>query len=1061
MEKKLWFFVGVLIILIMFSGIVYSDEIKVKEVKDKELLIKAEQFPDEMQRVIITFSKKPEGYRNFITSLGGRVTHDYDIIEGIAITLPGRSIKRLRELKNIISIQEDRKVHAFLSESIPLINADDVWVLGYDGSGKTICIVDTGVDDSHPALNPLVAEKCYCSAIPPGPSKRDPCCPNGQEEDNNAMDDDGHGTHCAGIIASQDSTYKGVAPGASLMAVKVLDSSGSGLMSDVIAGIDWCSAQNADVISISLGGGQFFSYCDGEADALAVNNAVDAGAVVSVASGNDGWTNAISAPACASKAISVGATTKSDQFASYTNRNEILDLLAPGGTLSGSGSCPTNNYVCSAQLGGGFIGYSGTSMSTPHVSGAVALLLEAKPSLSPAQVEFTLENTGVDIYDSGSGLTFPRIDTLAAVTLPPLGYLEPYIINIPSEVTKDEFFTAQTGVQCIGGSCGDVSTTLKLYFESNPTTCSEIWGFDCGANPDNDNTFDNCDNTAGEDEHIEEIYLDKNKVGFGEEVEVKCEVMIDSIMANPSYGCGWGYTGDNLYIYYRNSPTGTWQKKHYVSQVYSCDKYSIKFVPDNVEGEHQVRCITGYQLSESECGSGSAYDNDDANFSVVKDIIPTTEDTPFYTTSDNPQTCPNMQDQDTCEQTWQVKATGEINTIWEFFTIYDSDYEVIETKETAKISVTIVGGGEFISITFEGPIDFGNLDPSTSNNPASGNPYSIIINPETTIDVDIYQKGDDYAKGTDEISIDNMKWNEINSPGDSITSTYSLIMENIGIGNYDIYYWLDIPLSQYAGNYDTTIYIKAVETKKLEVHYINVSQGDAEFIISPDGYTLLIDSGRYDSNGDDVVAYIQSLGYNKIDYVMASHLHADHLGGLDIVVNALNPDVCYDHGGTYSSTQYNQYDSACSGKRQTLSQGNYINLGASVTAEILQAGYSSDENTKSIVMELTYNNLDLIFGGDCTNTCEATLSPGDLEVYKVHHHGSKTSSTQSFLDIILPEVSIIEVGTNSYGHPTPETLGRLTAIGSNIFRTDQDGTVILTSSDGTNYNVAGNNYVAS
>ncbi|MFH1506310.1 MAG: MBL fold metallo-hydrolase [archaeon] len=251
-----------------------------------------------------------------------------------------------------------------------------------------------------------------------------------------------------------------------------------------------------------------------------------------------------------------------------------------------------------------------------------------------------------------------------------------------------------------------------------------------------------------------------------------------------------------------------------------------------------------------------------------------------------------------------------------------------------------------------------------------------------------------------------------------------------------------------------------VSNATLEVHYIDVGQGDAEFIITPDGYTMLIDAGE-DNKGAGVVSYIQGLGYNKIDYIMVSHLHADHLGGMDIVVNALNPDVCYDHGGTYTTVQYNEYNAACSGKRQELNMGDNMSLGPSVYTRILQAGYSSDENTKSVVMELSYNSLDLLFGGDCSSSCEATISPGNLEVYKVHHHGSATSSTQALLDNILPEVSIIEVGPNSYGHPTQAVLDRLAGIGSDIYRTDLDGTVLLTSDGSTTYYVEGNVYTAS
>ena len=101
-------------------------KIEIEKVIRPTVLEKARQYPDEFQRVIIIFQKKPAGYREFIQSLGGEITHDFNIIEGIAISLPGRAVERLRELENITSVQEDREVHTFLTESVPLINADDV-----------------------------------------------------------------------------------------------------------------------------------------------------------------------------------------------------------------------------------------------------------------------------------------------------------------------------------------------------------------------------------------------------------------------------------------------------------------------------------------------------------------------------------------------------------------------------------------------------------------------------------------------------------------------------------------------------------------------------------------------------------------------------------------------------------------------------------------------------------------------------------------------------------------------------------------------------------------------
>lgn len=252
-----------------------------------------------------------------------------------------------------------------------------------------------------------------------------------------------------------------------------------------------------------------------------------------------------------------------------------------------------------------------------------------------------------------------------------------------------------------------------------------------------------------------------------------------------------------------------------------------------------------------------------------------------------------------------------------------------------------------------------------------------------------------------------------------------------------------------------------VEAASLKVYYIDVGQGDSQFIVAPSGKTLLIDAGEQ-ATGSSVVSFIQSLGYSRIDYVMASHYHADHLGGLDVVVNALQPSKCYDRGGSYSSTQYTQYASACSGKRGTLKKGNTIDLGAGITAKVSQANYGSDENGKSIVLKIDYGSLNLLFGGDCTSACEGTFSPGPIEVYKVHHHGSSTSTSTSFINNIVPDVSVIEVGAgNSYGHPTAQTLNRLAGVGSDVYRTDRDGTIPLVSASGTAYTVDGHSYTAS
>ncbi|QLH08336.1 S8 family serine peptidase [Candidatus Nitrosotenuis sp. DW1] len=265
-------------------------------------------------------------------------------------------------------------MHAFLDFSVSHIQADTVQSSGISGAGVKVCVVDTGVDDTHPSLNPLIAEYDFVNG------------------DNDATDDEGHGTHVAGIIASRHSTYKGVAPDASLMAAKVLDNTGTGFMSDVIAGIDWCVANGADVINLSLGGGVFVGTCDSQPDAIAVNNAVDAGVVVAVASGNDGYINAISSPACASKAIAVGALDDYDGRTPFSNEGIELDVVALGVNIR-SLNAPIN--------GGDFVDATGTSMATPHVAGLAALLSSTNPYASSTQISSIIKTTSLDLGASG------------------------------------------------------------------------------------------------------------------------------------------------------------------------------------------------------------------------------------------------------------------------------------------------------------------------------------------------------------------------------------------------------------------------------------------------------------------------------------------------------------------------------------------------------------------------------------------------------------------------------------------------------------------------------------
>lgn len=229
----------------------------------------------------------------------------------------------------------------------------------------------------------------------------------------------------------------------------------------------------------------------------------------------------------------------------------------------------------------------------------------------------------------------------------------------------------------------------------------------------------------------------------------------------------------------------------------------------------------------------------------------------------------------------------------------------------------------------------------------------------------------------------------------------------------------------------------------LEVHYIDVGQGDSIFILSPEGKTLLIDAGD-NYYGGEIINYLSEHLINSLDYMLSSHYHADHIGGSDYVLSNIPVGMVYDRGESYDTLTFQDYVMAAGDKRTTLHLGDTINMGANINAQVLQMGYGSDENGKSVVLKLSYNGHNFLFGGDCTSECEATFNPGNINVYKVHHHGSKYSSSQSFLDLITPEISVISVGANnSYGHPAQETLDRLWGIGSDIYRTDKGGDVLI------------------
>ena len=327
------------------------------------------------------------------------------LLSGVAARLRAETLEKVRVLPDVARVWRDRKAHTTLAQSVPLIQADRVWnELGASGLGITVAIVDTGIDYTHPDLGGCLGPSCKVIG--------------GYDfvnDDADPMDDFGHGTHVAGIV-SANGAVKGVAPGSVLLGYKVLDSSGSGLFSDVIAGVEQAAVDGARVINLSLGG----PGDPNDPVCQAVDNAVAGGIVVAVAAGNSGpGYETLGSPGMARLALTVGASDKNDLIAQFSSRGPAPqtyqmkpDITAPGaGILSTvpDGACP----LCSETR---YLALNGTSMATPHAAGAAALLLERFPSWSPEQVREALAERAVDLGENhvtqGSG----RIDAFAAAT---------------------------------------------------------------------------------------------------------------------------------------------------------------------------------------------------------------------------------------------------------------------------------------------------------------------------------------------------------------------------------------------------------------------------------------------------------------------------------------------------------------------------------------------------------------------------------------------------------------------------------------------------------------------
>ena len=368
--------------------------------EEVEVIIKLADVPDVQNSLFSTASEVSEKQQLEADSLelknlGAEVGGVYSIGNLIVAKVKAKDLLELTTAGSVEKIFANREVYAVLDESVPQISAQTFWNAGFTGEGIKVAILDTGMDSGHPMVSgKIIAEKVFTGEA-------------------SANDFKGHGTHVAGIAAGTDSSgglYRGVAPEALLMNAKVLNDNGYGSTAGIVAGINWAvdpdgnpsTDDGADVISMSLGG----SYNDPfDPMSYAIRDALEAGVLVVVASGNCGSCGAcggyvgVTTPGNSPWAFTVGAVDKSDAVACFSS----------GGLVEGVGIKPdvaAPGVGIKSSVPGGYSAYSGTSMATPHVAGAAALLLSKNPDFTPQQVQSILENTANDLGTRGKDASY-------------------------------------------------------------------------------------------------------------------------------------------------------------------------------------------------------------------------------------------------------------------------------------------------------------------------------------------------------------------------------------------------------------------------------------------------------------------------------------------------------------------------------------------------------------------------------------------------------------------------------------------------------------------------------
>jgi len=395
--------------------------------------------------VIIGFKSTPgHADKDMVRGHGGDIKYSYTIINAMAAKLPEQAIENIRKNPRVRYVEMDGEVHTLDAEldnswGVKRIGAGTVHATQNKGTGIRVAILDTGIDYDHSDL-----EGNYKGGY------------DYVNDDAYPMDDNGHGTHCAGIVAAKDNGegVVGVAPEADLYAVKVLNSGGSGYESDVIAGIQWSVSQGIDVISMSFGGSGHSQSLQDACDEAYYRSDI----VIVAAAGNNGNPpgkgDNVDYPARYDSVIAVAATDSNDNRARWSSTGPAVELAAPGVSIY-------------STVPGGYGTKSGTSMACPHVAGTAAL------AIGEGNVRQCLQNTAEDLGDLGFdtkygyGLVDAEAATGSAVTLESIE-VTPETASIPKGLTQQYMAT---------GTYSDASTadiTSSVTWESSATAVATI-----------------------------------------------------------------------------------------------------------------------------------------------------------------------------------------------------------------------------------------------------------------------------------------------------------------------------------------------------------------------------------------------------------------------------------------------------------------------------------------------------------------------------------------------------------------------------------------------------------